>query len=84
MLPSGPLGGGVRKSGEKPRTGSSATARSRSRPCSCPLSERSHGTWTAACEGSRSATSDRTSSNIGEIAKRVRTRSSTEKTKRTT
>ena len=37
----------------------------------------------AAVEGSRSATSERIASHIGEIAKRVRARSSTEKTKRT-
>src|SRR4051812_14159912 len=52
-------------------------------PSSLPLSERSQGTCSAAVDGSRSATSECTSSNIGEIAKRVLARSSTPKTKRT-
>ena len=49
-----------------------------------PLIDRSHGTCRAAWDGSRSASSEWTSSNIGEIANRVRARSSSEKTNLTT
>ena len=84
MLPSGPAGGGVRKSGVYPRGGSNAIAPASAFPSTRPLSDRSHGTCNAACDGSRRTTSERTSSHIGEIANLVRTRPSTENTNRTT
>ena len=84
MLPSGPAGGGVRKSGVYPRGGSNAIAPTSASPSSRPLSDRSHGTCNAAYDGSRRTTSERTSSHIGEIANLVRTRSSTVNTNRTT
>ena len=84
MLPSGPAGGGKRKSGTYPRSWRSTIARVSASPSSRPLSVRSHGTCSAACDESRRAISECVSSQIGEIAKRVRARSSTEKTNRTT
>ena len=84
MSLNGLAGGGLMKSGEYPRSAISATAGSSAIPSSRPLSDFSHGRCSAAVDGSRNASSECTSSHIGEIAKRIRARSSTVKTKRTT
>ena len=74
----GLLGGGVRKSGMYPSGGVRAIAPPRSSSAAIGSASRIHGRCSAVRAGSRRARRELTSSNIGEIAKRVWARSSME------